>query len=91
MGSQMTALYLTKISPVRAMGFVAVGMNAAQDAPSVNAANSLKNIKLPVFDLYGSRDLDFVLSSAGKKRQAASHNETYTQIMVKAPITFSTV
>jgi len=83
MGSQMIALYLSKQSPAQARGFVAIGMNAAQDDPVVNAANSLKNIKLPVLDLYGSEDLDYVLSSAEKKRLAATHNNAYTQKMVK--------
>jgi alpha/beta superfamily hydrolase len=58
-------------------------MNAVQVDPAVNAANSLKNINLPVLDLYGSKDLDFVLSSAEKKRLAATHNKAYTQKMVK--------
>ena len=82
-GSQMMALYLSKRSPSQAIGFVAVGMNTEQDDPSVNAANSLKKIKLPVLDLYGSEDLEFVLNSAEKKRLAASHNKAYTQKMVK--------
>ena len=62
---------------------MAIGMNTVQDDPAVNAANSLKKIKLPVLDLYGSEDLDFVLSSAEKKRLAAAHNKAYTQKMVK--------
>lgn len=82
-GSQMIALYLSKNSPTQAKGFVAVGMNAAQDDPAVNAANSLKNINLPVLDLYGSEDLEFVLNTAEKKRLAAKHNKAYTQKMVK--------
>lgn len=83
MGSQMTALYLSKRSPQQAMGFVAVGMNAVQGDPAVNAANSLKKIRIPVLDLYGSDDLDIVLDSVEKKRQASAHNKGYTQKVVE--------
>lgn len=83
MGSQMTALYLSKGIPAQASGFIAVGMNAAQGDASVNAANSLKKIDLPVLDLYGSEDLDFVVNTAEKKRQASAHNKAYTQKVVE--------
>lgn len=83
MGSQMTALYLSKGAPAQAMGFVAVGMNAAQGDASVNVANSLVKIDMPVLDLYGSEDLDIVVNTAEKKRLAAAHNKAYMQKVVE--------
>lgn len=83
MGSRMINYYLAnkKVykesqSGVPIIGYVGIGMN------SNNEAHLLK-IKIPVLDLYGSKDLEGVLGSAESRKKAASHNPSYVQKVVQ--------
>ncbi len=81
-GATMSSYYLSKHDhQVRA--FVAIGMLATQTDPAVNVANSLKLIKMPVLDLYGSQDLPDVLSSSGLRKKASAHNPDYQQQVIQ--------
>lgn len=84
MGAAMSAFYLaeTPNSPVKA--FVAVGLNAANKDPRVNAANSLAKIKIPVIEIYGSEDIPPVLETAQLRAEAAQKaGNDYDQIVVE--------
>jgi pimeloyl-ACP methyl ester carboxylesterase len=62
-------------------GLVAVGLNAEIDVEKMNAAQALEKIKIPVLDLYGSRDLEGVMNSADARVKAArkAGNDDYRQ------------
>ena len=80
MGASMTSFYLAQSSKANAISSVVlIGMG-----PGINGTeniDSLSKIKLPVLDLYGSRDLEQVLSSverravAGKKIGAGKYRQ----------------
>ncbi len=82
MGSRMINYYLAnkKVykesqSETPIIGYVGIGMNT-------NNEDHLAKIKLPMLDLYGSKDLDGVLSSAESRKKAAAHNADYSQKVV---------
>ncbi len=79
-GATMSSYYLSR-NPHRANAFVAIGMGATQKDSHVNSAKSLESIKIPVLDLYGSKDLPGVLDTVEKRAQAAAHNKGYSQLV----------
>jgi pimeloyl-ACP methyl ester carboxylesterase len=81
-GATMSAYYLSRHDH-QVRGFVAIGMQASQPDPAINAANSLKLIRIPVLDLYGSEDLAEVLNTIQLRKDAAAQNTGYKQKMVK--------
>ena len=83
MGAQMANYYLAHKKIYREaqtdtpiVAYISIGMGAGN-------TKSLKKIKLPIFDLYGSEDLPAVQGSAPMRATAASHNKKYKQKMVK--------
>ncbi len=76
LGAHMTSYYLAnseqqkKTLPI--IAYVAIGMNTPN-------TELLKKIKLPVYDLYGSEDLESVLKSASDRASASSANKAYKQ------------
>ena len=77
MGTRMTNYYLAnkKIyqeaqteTPI--IAYVAIGMGGAK---------FLKDIKIPMLDLYGENDLPNVIASAAKRVEASKRNKNYTQ------------
>jgi len=83
LGSTMTSYYLAhkKIykeaqteTPI--IAYVGIGMG-----PS--SVPFLSEIKIPMLDLYGEKDLPAVLASVSKRAAAAAHNKKYSQKMVK--------
>ena len=44
---------------------------------------ALKKITIPVLDIYGSKDLDYILESAADRKTAASGNRKYTQKVIQ--------
>ena len=66
------------------IAFVAVGTPTKLEEPDAGTLAALKKIKLPILDLYGSRDLPSVLSST-KNRMAAARqasNSGYQQVEI---------
>ena len=61
---------------------VLIGMSAQYRQPSVNSAESLKRINIPVLDIYGSKDFATVLATTEKRANASRHNKNYTQYVV---------
>lgn len=70
LGSAMSAYYLSTHPQAGVKSFVAVGMPGPRDDPRMDTLKALQKIKLPVLDLYGEKDLDYVLESAPKRKQA---------------------
>ncbi len=70
MGSSMAVFYLSQADPEGVGSLVVIGMN-----PGITGSENitaLKKIKLPVFDLYGSEDLEPVLESAESRAAAGN-------------------
>lgn len=75
-GSAMAAGYLSKtISDIR--GFIAIGMPQC-------VTEFLPKIDIPILDLYGTDDIESVISGMVPKRHASTHNMNYTQLQVQA-------
>ena len=79
-GATMTAYYLTT-SKQDIDGFVAIGMSAIEEFPSMNSIKALEKIKIPVLDLYGSEDLVTVISAFESRAAAAKKagNKNFSQ------------
>ena len=79
-GAVMGAYYLRENRP-DVNGFVAVGMGNLSSHDSMNSMLSLRKIKLPVLDLYGTEDLDEVMSFSEERVAAAKQagNDAYVQ------------
>lgn len=84
MGARMGAHFLAAGSPPAVRALVAVGLSVHdRDRDSGSLAN-LRQIKLPVLDIYGERDLSDVLNSTKDRRLAArdAGNTGYEQVRV---------
>jgi len=85
LGSSMAAYYMANKPDPSIRAFVAVGVSGnmlKQD--KVGYLTSLKTIKVPVLDIFGSNDLPQVLKSEKSKADAArkAGNKNYTQIKI---------
>lgn len=80
-GATMTAYYLRTPRSADIKGFIAIGMSSWDKAARMNSIMSLKQITIPVLDLYGNEDLETVLSSSKARAEAAktAGNKTYKQ------------
>ena len=85
LGSLMTSYYLSKANDGSVSGFVAIGMPGGSKHDAMNSLNTLKAVKLPVFDLFGSQDLPEVLDNRSEKMRVAteSGNNNYHQLQVE--------
>lgn len=91
MGASMDAYYLSAGNRPIA-GFVAIGTNVNESNEKMNSLLALEKIKLPVLDLYGSRDLDGVLDSVEARAKAArkAGNSDYRQERIEGADHFFT-
>jgi predicted esterase len=82
-GAVMGAYYLRENRP-DVSGFVAVGMGNLASHDNMNSVLSLQSIRVPVLDLYGSEDLDEVLSNSEQRAAAAKKagNDAYVQKLI---------
>jgi pimeloyl-ACP methyl ester carboxylesterase len=85
LGASMAATYLGGESRKGVDGLVAVGMSVIELDDRMNSALALQEIRKPVLDLYGSRDLDSVLDSARGREKAArkAGNGGYRQLSIE--------
>lgn len=81
-GATMASYYLAQ-NQHDIKAFVAIGMSAQHSQRNINSAESLKSITIPVLDIYGSRDFPTVLETAEKRREGASENTQFSQIIIK--------
>jgi pimeloyl-ACP methyl ester carboxylesterase len=86
-GATMASYYLANHKH-NIEALVAIGMSAQHTEASVNSAESLKLIDIPVLDIYGSRDFPTVLRTANKRQQSASHNQGYKQVVIDSAYHF---
>ncbi|MCP4767341.1 MAG: DUF3530 family protein [Gammaproteobacteria bacterium] len=82
MGSSMAAFYLSHTDSDAVDSLVVIGMS--QGITGSENVNALVKIKLPVFDLYGSEDLEAVLDSADARAAAGNSGSIseYRQVRV---------
>jgi len=79
LGSAMSAYYLANNKNSAIESFVAVGMPGPRTDKRMDTVFALQNINIPVLDLYGEKDLDYVLESSVQRKNAAKQNKAYTQ------------
>jgi len=84
LGAAMSSAYLADKPDPAIRAFVGIGMGKVAGDPRMDNAIALGKIKIPVLDLYGSLDLQPVISNAKARATAASKagNKQYTQFMV---------
>ncbi len=70
LGSAMSAYYLSTHQQAGVKSFVAIGMPGPRKDPRMDTLSALQKIKLPVLDLYGEKDLEYVLESIPGRKQA---------------------
>jgi pimeloyl-ACP methyl ester carboxylesterase len=84
LGAAMASYYLANNPKQNLTAFVGIGMTEITVDPRMNNANSLRQITIPVFDVYGANDLGEVTNSVKARRTAANKagNKTFTQLEV---------
>ena len=85
LGSSMAGYYLANKPDSAIRAFVAVGVSGnMHKKDKVGYLTSLKTIKVPVLDIFGSNDLTPVLKSEKSKADAArkAGNKKYTQVKI---------
>lgn len=78
LGASMATTALTETGIEGLRGLVVIGMSSSDLDPQLNTSTAIANLALPIFDLYGSRDLDEVLAAAGP-RAAAMRSTRHSQ------------
>jgi pimeloyl-ACP methyl ester carboxylesterase len=71
LGAAMAARYLADNSAAGVAGLVIIGLPMLDIDPKMNGVLALESIRVPVLDIYGSRDLDTVLSSSDRRARSA--------------------
>lgn len=85
LGARMAVEYLASDQASREVrALVAVGLGADKGKSDSGTLGALQKLKLPALDLYGSRDLESVLATAGERAAAArkSGNGGYRQVKI---------
>ena len=85
LGSSMAGYYLAKKPDPSIRAFVAIGVSGnMHKKDEVGFLTSLKTIKVPVLDIFGSNDLKPVLQSTKSKADVArkAGNKNYTQVKI---------
>jgi len=85
LGASMGAVYAAEDKQQSISGFVAIGMSVIDIDDKMNSAVALEKIRMPVLDLYGSRDLAAVIQSAKLRSKAArqADNPSYRQLQIE--------
>ncbi|MEJ2528758.1 MAG: DUF3530 family protein [Gammaproteobacteria bacterium] len=71
LGARMGLEALAAGVPKEVIAFVAIGTPTRVDDPETGTLGALKKIKLPLLDIYGSRDLPSVMTGAKARELAA--------------------
>jgi len=86
LGSGMAGYYMSQKPDSSIQALVAVGVSGVMydEDDKVGYLNALKNIKVPVLDIFGSNDLPTVLKGEKAKADTArkAGNKNYTQVKV---------
>lgn len=82
-GAWMALDYWMTDPKPEATALVLVGMSAFNDDPRASSrVEALKNLRIPVLDIFGDRDLRSVVDSAGLRRQWMKQNEAFRQLEI---------
>lgn len=83
-GARMAAHYLARQTPPEVRAAVLIGLTAEMGSRDAGPLGDLRQIKLPLLDLYGERDLAGVMASARERQLAAkdAQNSGYEQVQV---------
>ena len=92
LGATMSAWYLASNNKAAVQGLVTIGITSSQIDEKTNGVLSLGKIKLPILDIYGSRDLDGVLATTDARRKASRRtgNKNYRQTEIEGADHFFT-
>ena len=84
MGARMGLEAMAANTPKEVIAFVAVGTPTKTEDPEAGVLGALQKIKLPILDIYGSRDLSSVLDSVKERLRAARKSESgsYQQLEI---------
>lgn len=85
LGATMTSATLAEQGDLGLRGFVAIGMSGSDLDPQLDTTAQLPKLKIPVLDLYGSRDLDTVLAAVQPRAAAMrkAGNTAYRQLQIE--------
>jgi pimeloyl-ACP methyl ester carboxylesterase len=83
LGTAMSSWYLASQpdNPLRA--YVGISMIENDKDPHLSNVAALKKIRIPVLDIYGSRDQPSVIHYAAARKQAGRHNPGYRQLVIQ--------
>lgn len=84
LGARMALEYLAKDTGQHVSAIVAVGLSASREKPASGTLLALQKVKLPILDIYGSQDIEPVLSTATERASEArrAENRDYRQVEV---------
>jgi pimeloyl-ACP methyl ester carboxylesterase len=86
LGASMAARFVADNPKAGVNGLILISMSVIEIDAKMNGALALESIKLPVLDIYGSRDLDNVLATRSERAKAAAGatgNSDYRQIEIE--------
>jgi hypothetical protein len=85
LGTSMAGYYLSTHPDSPIHGFVGISMSELDKDPRLSPVAQANKIKLPVLEIYGSLDEDYVISYAKQRKNAATTggNTNYQQIMIE--------
>lgn len=86
LGASMAARFVADNAKAGVDGLVVIGMGVIEIDAKMNAALALETIKIPVLDIYGSRDMENVLTTRSERARAATlgaKNGDYRQMAVE--------
>lgn len=86
-GATMASYYVAR-SQNNVSSLVLIGMSAQHADKNINSAESLKKIDVPTLDIFGSKDFPAVLQTAELRKNAASNNSDYQQIVINGAYHF---
>lgn len=81
LGGVMTNYYLAKQPDPAVRAYVSIGVSNATPG-GFDAVAAYKKINIPVFDIYGSQDLEGVLATAVARANNSKHNKNFRQVKV---------
>lgn len=85
MGARMGLEAIAANAPKEVIALVAVGVPTKVEEPEAGVLGALQKIKLPILDIYGSRDLPLVLEGVKERLRAArkAENSGYQQVEIQ--------
>jgi pimeloyl-ACP methyl ester carboxylesterase len=85
LGTVMSTYYLSQQPTKEVQAFVGISMSEIGKDGRMSNVAMLKNITIPVLDIYGSLDEGHVLDYVQQRQQSATsaNNQTYRQVVIK--------